>query len=66
MEHGPNDSVVPLKVIDPETGQSTEVGRVKDPMGGPKHFSLSPDGRSILTSNVASLKTQWMLVDDFR
>ncbi len=64
---GPRGSLLAFKMLDPESGQVAEVGRVRDPMdGGVHHFSLSPDGRSILTSNVASSKKELMLVENFR
>ncbi len=64
---GPGDSLLAFKVLDPESGQIAEVGSVRDPMDrGVHHFSLSPDGRSVLTSNVASSKTELMLVENFR
>ncbi len=58
-------TLIPLKRLDVRTERITEVARIKDP-GGPRGFSLSPDGRSILTTEMGEAKVDMMLVDDFR
>ena len=55
---------LPLRVWNPETGKITEVAQVKASF--PPHFSISPDGRSVLTSYIETRSAELMLVDDFR
>ena len=63
-DQGRNGSVFVLKLLDPETRKITEVARVQDPR--PRHFSLSPDRRLILTSHAEPGSADFMLVADFR
>ncbi len=53
-----------VKLLDTETLKITEVARLPDPR--PRHFSLSPDRRRILTSHSESSSANSMLVEDFR
>jgi len=55
---------LPLRLLDPETGKIAEVAQVKASI--PLHFSMSPDGRSVLTNHIETRSAVLMLVDDFR
>lgn len=59
------DLLVALKLLDTETSETTDLGRVVDPPS-PRDFSLSPDGRFVLTSHDEPGTADIMLVDDFR
>ena len=59
------DLLVALKLLDTETSETTDLGRVVAPPS-PRDFSLSPDGRFVLTSHDEPGKADIMLADDFR
>ena len=59
------DSLVALTLLDTETSKITDGGLVMDPRA-PHPFSLSPDGRLVLTSHPEPSSADLMLVDDFR
>ena len=56
---------MPLARFDPETGREVQVSRVANPWGT-RRFSLSPDGRFLLTDHNESFVSKLMLVEDFR
>ena len=58
------DSLVAIKLLDLETGRISEFARVRP--SRELHFSISPDGRSVLTSSMDRGNTDLMLVEDFR
>lgn len=58
-------TVVSLARFDPSGGPDTEVARIANP-SGPRHFSLSPDGSSLLTDHLERFEFRLMLVEDFR
>ena len=61
---GPKELLV-LKLLDTETRKIAEVVRLLNPRA-PAHFSLSPDGRLVLTSHPNPPRIDFLLVDHFR
>jgi hypothetical protein len=59
-----DDGLTPLNRLGPDTGTITEVARAR--FRGLMRFSLSPDRRFLLTTRPESIRTDILLVDEFR
>ena len=54
-----------LATFDPETREITEIAPIESPWG-PANFSLSPDGKYLLTTQMESVTSDILLVDEFQ